>query len=160
MILCPCGSKKSFEDCCGPILAGEPAPTAEALMRSRYTACANGHIDHIERSCAKEAREEFNREEIERYLDEMTWHGLEVLSVRDGGSEDESGCVDFVFHMEHNGKSYTQREIATFERINGLWYYTGGEVNPRSEPARCEKIGRNDPCSCGSGKKSKKCCGR
>ena len=28
------------------------------------------------------------------------------------------------------------------------------------EPVRVEKIGRNDPCKCGSGKKYKKCCGR
>jgi SWIM/SEC-C metal-binding protein len=28
----------------------------------------------------------------------------------------------------------------------------------RFEPIRSEKIGRNDPCPCGSGKKYKKCC--
>ena len=31
-------------------------------------------------------------------------------------------------------------------------------LNPPA-PVRSEKIGRNDPCSCGSGKKYKKCCG-
>lgn len=30
---------------------------------------------------------------------------------------------------------------------------------PRSEPVRSTKVGRNDPCPCGSGKKFKKCCG-
>ncbi len=29
----------------------------------------------------------------------------------------------------------------------------------RSEPVRVDKIGRNEPCPCGSGKKWKKCCG-
>ncbi|MBB5172424.1 SEC-C metal-binding domain-containing protein [Texcoconibacillus texcoconensis] len=29
----------------------------------------------------------------------------------------------------------------------------------RQEPVRSEKIGRNEPCLCGSGKKYKKCCG-
>jgi uncharacterized protein len=29
----------------------------------------------------------------------------------------------------------------------------------KTEPRRVVKTGRNDPCSCGSGKKSKKCCG-
>jgi len=31
-------------------------------------------------------------------------------------------------------------------------------LNPAS-PMKSEKIGRNDPCPCGSGKKYKKCCG-
>jgi hypothetical protein len=30
---------------------------------------------------------------------------------------------------------------------------------PTSEPVRSAKVGRNDPCPCGSGKKYKKCCG-
>lgn len=160
MSLCPCGSKQPFEDCCAPFLGGNPAPTAEALMRSRYTACVKGDIDYIERTCAKAAREEFNRAEIEKYIDEMTWQRLDVLHVSKGGVEDESGVVDFAFHMEHKGKAYAQREIATFERIDGIWYYTNSEFNPREEPARSEKIGRNDPCSCGSGQKFKKCCGK
>ncbi|RUM86948.1 MAG: preprotein translocase subunit SecA [Thermodesulfatator sp.] len=35
-----------------------------------------------------------------------------------------------------------------------------GERRPKREPIRRQKIGRNDPCPCGSGKKYKKCCGR
>ncbi len=31
-------------------------------------------------------------------------------------------------------------------------------LNP-PQPVMADKIGRNDPCSCGSGKKFKKCCG-
>ncbi|PKM78473.1 MAG: hypothetical protein CVU90_01665 [Firmicutes bacterium HGW-Firmicutes-15] len=31
---------------------------------------------------------------------------------------------------------------------------------PSSQPTRNEKVGRNDPCPCGSGKKYKKCCGK
>ncbi|HHX74401.1 MAG TPA: preprotein translocase subunit SecA, partial [Firmicutes bacterium] len=34
-----------------------------------------------------------------------------------------------------------------------------GDAAPR-RPVRSEKIGRNDPCPCGSGKKYKKCCGK
>ena len=35
------------------------------------------------------------------------------------------------------------------------------EHGPRPEPVRREapKVGRNDPCPCGSGKKFKQCCG-
>jgi yecA family protein len=39
--------------------------------------------------------------------------------------------------------------------IYGFWRQGG---LPGLEPLRVEKIGRNDPCPCGSGKKYKKCC--
>ena len=35
-----------------------------------------------------------------------------------------------------------------------------GDGSAAKEPVRKKKIGRNDPCPCGSGKKYKKCCGR
>jgi SEC-C motif-containing protein len=128
-------------------------------MRSRYTAYVTGNIDYIEQTCARNAREEFNCPEVERYIDEMDWQGLDILRVTEGGAEDERGFVDFAFHLKHKGKPYTQREIATFERIDGRWYYTDSEVNPKGKTVHAEKIGRNDPCPCGSEKKYKKCCG-
>ncbi|NQU83967.1 MAG: SEC-C domain-containing protein, partial [Parcubacteria group bacterium] len=33
------------------------------------------------------------------------------------------------------------------------------ELSAQPKPVKSEKVGRNEPCSCGSGKKSKKCCG-
>lgn len=38
---CLCGSGKSAESCCHAYHAGATAPTAEALMRSRYVACVH-----------------------------------------------------------------------------------------------------------------------
>ena len=47
---CPCGSEKTYEDCCGPWHAGFKtgvhAPTPEALMRSRYRAYVLGLIEY------------------------------------------------------------------------------------------------------------------
>lgn len=37
---------------------------------------------------------------------------------------------------------------------------SGGESKPKTVRRQTEKIGRNDPCPCGSGKKYKKCCGK
>jgi preprotein translocase subunit SecA len=34
------------------------------------------------------------------------------------------------------------------------------EEEKKNQPIKTEKVGRNDPCPCGSGKKYKKCCGR
>ncbi|MEJ5359318.1 MAG: preprotein translocase subunit SecA [Desulfobacterales bacterium] len=42
-----------------------------------------------------------------------------------------------------------------------LSFSGGGEAAPRRPVQRsAKKVGRNDPCPCGSGKKFKKCCGR
>ncbi|BBD09151.1 SEC-C motif domain-containing protein [Desulfovibrio ferrophilus] len=49
---CPCGSGKEYTACCEPIINGTPAPTAEALMRSRYSAYVVGNIDYIQTSLA------------------------------------------------------------------------------------------------------------
>ena len=44
---CPCGGG-IFAACCGPFISGSrPAPTAEALMRSRYSAYVTGAADYL-----------------------------------------------------------------------------------------------------------------
>ena len=35
-----------------------------------------------------------------------------------------------------------------------------GKEKVKAQPKRVNKIGRNDPCPCGSGKKYKNCCGK
>ena len=37
---------------------------------------------------------------------------------------------------------------------------TSGDNTVKKQPVKSQKVGRNDPCPCGSGKKYKKCCGR
>lgn len=47
------------------------------------------------------------------------------------------------------------------ERRSGAAMYPRGSVSGAPSPIRsAAKIGRNDPCPCGSGKKFKKCCGK
>ncbi|MEI6559446.1 MAG: YchJ family metal-binding protein [Rhodospirillaceae bacterium] len=159
MAVCPCGSGRGLDECCGPLLAGAPAPSAEALMRSRYSAFVTGTLDHIDRSHAREARDEFDRLEAERVVDEAKWLGLEIRRVVAGGAGDETGEVEFVVRYRRRGQTYAQHELASFCREDGLWKYRSGELNPKSPPRQVSKVGRNDACSCGSGKKFKKCCG-
>ncbi|MBV5309488.1 YchJ family protein [Chromatium okenii] len=159
MAVCACGSGREFDECCAPFLAGAPAPTAEALMRSRYTAYAVGQLDHLERTDAPEARDEFNRADAERTAAETTWLGLKVVRVVDGGVDDQTGQVEFIFRYRQHGKIHAQHELSQFRREDGIWLYESSEMNPKSPPVRVAKINRNDPCTCGSGKKYKKCCG-
>ncbi len=159
MSTCVCGSGLAFALCCEPILNGKPAPTAEALMRSRYAAYALGKLDHVERTATPEALEGFNRQDSERVVDESKWLGLEILRTVDGGEGDQTGQVEFVFRYSLRGQTYAQHELSTFCRKDGAWLYSSSEINPKSPPVRVTKEGRNDPCACGSGKKHKKCCG-
>jgi len=159
MGLCHCGSGVEFDVCCGPYLAGKLAPTAEAVMRSRYSAYAVGNIEHLERTCTAEALKEFDRADIERFMEEAEWLGLDIHETTDGGPQDETGRVNFTFHYKHQGKPYSQRELASFTKVNGAWLYHDSDLSASAPPVRVVQIGRNDPCSCGSGKKYKKCCG-
>lgn len=153
---CPCGSGLTYDDCCGPIIAGAPAPTAEALMRSRYTAYVLGALDHVERTHAPEIRADFNRAEAERNVAEVEWLSLDVQRAEEDGN---AGTVEFTIRFRRDGQELRHHELSRFRREDGQWFYVDGDVNPKQPPRRVVKVGRNDPCPCGSGKKHKKCCG-
>jgi len=159
MTACPCGSGKSLDDCCGPLLAGAAAPTAEALMRSRYTAYALGNVDYVAATHAPEAAEDFDRAGAEDMARKVRWKGLRIEATEAGGPDDETGSVTFAARFSMGGGEQFHREISTFRKIDGRWFYVDGEVNPPVAQRHVQKIGRNDPCPCGSGKKYKKCCG-
>ncbi|MDC7219295.1 MAG: YchJ family protein [Spirochaetales bacterium] len=157
---CPCTSGKPFDLCCGPILEGKTAaPTAEALMRARYSAYATGNIDFIMDSNEPESRENLSREAIEEWSKASEWQGLEIIKTQKGQEGDSKGLVEFKAHYSQNRARYTHHELASFEKIDGKWmFFDGEEINqPLNAGA---KVGRNDPCPCGSGKKYKKCCGK
>jgi SEC-C motif-containing protein len=159
-ILCPCGTGLKYSDCCQPYHDKKAdAPTAEKLMRSRYSAYAVGMIDHIERTNHPGGRDAFDRESSIAWSKTSKWIGLEVLSTKEGQSTDQSGEVEFNARYEREGKEHVHYEVGLFERIDSVWYYKEAKNNEaqirRTEP----KVGRNDPCTCGSGKKYKKCCG-
>lgn len=160
MSLCLCGSALEAENCCLPIIEGKAlAKSPEALMRARYTAHASKQYDFLTSSTHPEFRDEVNPKEIEEWSSMMEWKSLEVLSTKDGGPEDLTGEVSFCAHYTVRDFPQELREDAFFRKEGDTWYYVEGTVYAK-EPVRREgpKIGRNDPCLCGSGKKYKKCC--
>ena len=54
----------------------------------------------------------------------------------------------------------TKEEIKRERVASGITEGFGGDKTVKKQPRRVQKIGRNDPCPCGSGKKYKNCCGR
>ena len=160
MTLCPCGSGKAFDACCAPYLAGLPAPTAVALMRSRYAAFAKADTAYLAATMAPEIREDFDADEITSTAADTLWQGMEIRATTAGAETDDTGTVEFVARYRVRNQQQVHHELATFRREDGRWLYADGQLDPKGPPRKVTKIGRNDPCPCGSGKKNKKCCGR
>ena len=158
---CPCNSGRSYEDCCGPVIRGErPAATAEALMRSRYSAFARKEIDYLKDSLHPGLRGDHDPEATRRWADKSDWTGLEIVATTGGGVDDDAGTVEFIASYRQKGTPHSHHEVAEFSRHKGHWYYTDGRmVTPGTQRNDGPRIGRNDPCPCGSGRKYKKCCG-
>jgi len=155
---CPCGSGKTLEACCLPYVEGKAmAPTAEALLRSRYTAFTRRSVDYILETHHTKTKEEISKEGIQAWSERAEWIGLEILGTEDGGPDDQVGFVRFVAKYREKGSVVNHAEDARFEKENGAWRFVTGSTPPVKRAA--PKLGRNDPCSCGSGKKFKKCCG-
>jgi SEC-C motif-containing protein len=161
MEFCPCGSGLDYMQCCQPYIQGaENAPTAEALMRSRYCAYVKSEIDYIHDTTHGSQRSKFNREESLAWSRNADWKSLEILRTESGGIGDDAGTVEFVALYHEKGKAVRHHEIAEFTKEGGRWYFVDGQApKPVQAVRQGPKIGRNDPCPCGSGRKFKKCCG-
>jgi SEC-C motif domain protein len=162
MEMCPCGSQIAYNECCEPYITGKvPAPTAEKLMRARYTAYAKTAIDFIMSSTIEEKRKECDEKAIRNWSQLSTWHKLEIINVEKGGAEDSEGSVEFIAHFTEGGILKNYHEKGRFKKISDSWFYIDGEIQKQQPFIRSEdKISRNAICSCGSGKKYKKCCGK
>lgn len=162
MELCPCGSEFAFSECCQPLIEGaKVAATAEALMRSRYTAHAMKAFDYLYDTTLPANRQEDDRKDTTAWSRKLDWQHLEIREVKDGGPDDSKGIVEFVARYRKNGQAFDHHEIAEFIKEEDRWFFKDGYAPEAIQAVRQgPKIGRNDPCPCGSGKKYKKCCGR
>ncbi|WKG13380.1 YchJ family protein [Nocardia sp. PE-7] len=119
---CPCRRGEPFDACCGPILAGDkPAPTAETLMRSRYTAYVVGDVDYLLRSWHPSTRPA----DLELDADQR-WLFLEIVGTQRGGLFDDNGTVEFIAHYKLDGTRDAMHELSTFVRVDGAWVYLDG----------------------------------
>ena len=157
---CPCGTGRPYDECCGPYITGKAKPaTAEALMRSRYSAYAVKAIDYIVETCLRDDEHGIDIDSTKRWSEKSTWLGLKILSSDKGGPSDEEGIVEFRATYVLDGLRENHHEKAAFVKREGAWLYAEGEVIPETVVREGPKVGRNDPCPCGSGKKFKKCHG-
>jgi len=158
-MICPCGSEKQYDQCCGKIHKSGKAQTAVELMRARYSAYVLGEIGFVGESHDPAKRSEFNPEEAATWSSESEWGGLTILATDKGEAKDSEGMVEFVARYYFGKEWKNHRERAIFKKIDGKWFYHDGVFVDSTIKREEAKVGRNDPCPCGSGKKYKKCCG-
>lgn len=165
--MCPCGSGAAFAACCAPYISGTAhAPTAEALMRSRYTAFCEGAGDYLFETHDQYTRSPNERAEIERSIAGTAWTNLLIIKTQKGRSGDTEGHVEFAAAFRQKRPSVLvtgatgdsdpikqMHERSFFICDEGRWFYVDGD---QLDPYRPKP---NEPCWCGSGTKAKKCHG-
>jgi len=142
MKLCYCGSEKTFDKCCEPLLLEKQRPSsAEALMRSRYSAYVTKNAKYLNATSTTKIPEV-----VFTALDTLQWLQLKLEKT----SETE---VTFCAYYKENGVIEVMKEHSFFVEDEGRLKYDSGEILDIN-------IQRNESCPCGSGKKYKKCCGK
>jgi SEC-C motif-containing protein len=116
---CPCLSGLPYAECCQPAHDGTaPSPTAERLMRSRYSAFALGKVRYLLESWHPSTRP--LALELE---DGRRWISLEILGRSRGGMLDDEGTVEFIARYSDEGVRGQQFENSEFRRENRRWFY-------------------------------------
>lgn len=171
---CPCGANQNFEQCCEPFISGKAQPeTAEQLMRSRYTAYVKADVGYIKKTLAPESQKDFDVSASREWAEQSQWKSLKIISKDKGTAADKKGVVEFVATFVQDGEEIEHHETSQFRKNEkGQWLFVDGEAHTHKAGEghhhhhkqetvvrQAPKIGRNDPCPCGSGKKFKKCCG-
>ena len=122
---CLCDSGEPMTACCGPLLSGErKASTAQALMRSRYSAFASGNQKYLLDTWAPETRP------AQLHLDDrQRWLGLKIRRVEAGTETFAHGLVEFVARYKIDGRGHRLHEISNFRRAEDGWLYVDGKIS-------------------------------
>ena len=122
--MCPCGSGRAVDACCGQYHAGTAAPDAESLMRSRYSAFVLGLEDYLLATWHPNTRPA--RLELDA-PPRAQWLGLVIKSHTP--LDAEHATVEFVARYKLNGRAFKLHETSRFERVGERWVYVDGEVH-------------------------------
>ncbi|MDC9728454.1 MAG: YchJ family protein [Methyloprofundus sp.] len=155
--LCLCGSELAYSQCCALLHSGKQfAKSAEALMRSRFTAYAMRNGAYLLQTWEPSTRPEtidFSKETGE-------WKRLEIVQTKKGLAKDKKGIVEFKAFFTQDDVDQVMNEISRFVKVQNRWFYLDGKVKSVANAEMTVNQGLNAPCSCGSGKKFKRCCGK
>lgn len=119
---CYCGSQKAFQECCEPFINGiQKAPTALALMQSRYSAYATLKADYLLATTHISERNYHSRSEILNWAKNNQWLNLEIINA----TED---TVEFkAYFLDSKLQKQIHHELSTFKLENESWFYVDGQ---------------------------------
>jgi SEC-C motif-containing protein len=119
---CHCGSKESFDLCCNLYISGiKKAPTALALMKSRYSAYATHQADYLLATTHSSERKYYSREEILKWATSNKWQKLEII-------DSTENTVEFkAYFKDENNVDQIHYEFSTFKKENDSWFYVNGK---------------------------------
>lgn len=126
MSQCPCGLEADYESCCGVFHQGEAdAPTAEKLMRSRYSAFIKKEYDYLESSLDPQTALGFDNDGNRKWAEEVQLFKLEILRAEENGNK---AVVEFKAHYKQDNADHIHHEISKFRKQAGVWYFREGKV--------------------------------
>lgn len=123
---CPCGSGKTYTNCCCLLHLGETAADAEALMRSRYSAYVLQLEDYLLRTWHPDTRPAALGLAEDQPI---KWLGLKVLRFEATGKD--AAIVEFEAKYKVNGKAEKLHETSSFKKIGRHWYYLDGLIKEK-----------------------------
>jgi SEC-C motif domain protein len=125
MSSCPCKSNQEYAACCGLYLTqGQVAPTAVALMRSRYTAYTRADVDYLIKTWDPSTCPPLSKAELQQ----MRWISLKIIASKAGLANDDTGIVEFIaYYKLPNGKVAQLHERSRFCKKAGVWLYQSAE---------------------------------
>ncbi len=122
---CPCGRPSEYGSCCGRWHDGQPAPSAEQLMRARYSAYVLKREDFLLASWHASSRPASLN--LSAQQPAPTWLGLDVRQHHD--ADENHASVEFVARYRlGGGRAQRQHETSRFVREDGRWYYFDGQM--------------------------------
>lgn len=123
---CPCGSEKNYKDCCGVYHSGKAlAPSAEALMRSRYCAFAKNEMQYLRDTTDPQTLESIDDEANKEWAERAKFIKLEIVNAEEKGTK---GTVEFKAHYSVDGEDYVHHEVSTFRKQAGQWFFKSGKI--------------------------------
>ena len=135
---CPCGNQLLYTDCCAPYVTGKAlASTAEALMRSRYTAYSLGQVDYLIATWQSKGGQMRDRVSLLPSTQQTRWLSLTIVKIQKGQVQDKQGVVEFVALYQTIGQNTQDsaavqqlHERSRFIQTKGQWLYVDGDRLP------------------------------
>ncbi|KYG70068.1 hypothetical protein AZI85_15375 [Bdellovibrio bacteriovorus] len=123
---CPCGSEKNYSECCGPYHSGKAlAPTAEALMRSRYSAFAKNQMEYLRDTTDPQTLDLIDDDANKEWAERAKFLKLEIVKAEEKGTK---GTVEFKAFYTVDDEEYVHHEVSTFRKQAGEWFFKSGKI--------------------------------